>query len=541
MRTNLSGILHQPFYAWLVGIYPILHLYSENLGLVKDGEFLASVNFMLFATTIGFAVANAIIRNRHKSAIVLSVLSLVFSLSGHVYGLVFQEMSIVLWTTLVTFTLIAILAKLIRKDCRDFCAQVTPVFNLILLVPTLLMIAQTATRLNSISTLDLSILTSDAAQETQPQVPKTCDSPTRPDIYYIIPDGYPSDAWLRDEMNFDNSQFTRALEDRGFAIAPHAQCNYAATLHSLASILNMQHYGSNPSPWQDLAYLRLLIANSEVARQLKQLGYTYIQLQSGYLFPSPVADINRDFAPSGPIEIGFDPADISTKVFAKPTTGWEFSKISHSYKQSFVALYLDTTILRVFANHLNKLLFRDEYTPYGVFAPARFLDTVDDIANIVAMPEATFAVIHLIKPHGPVSFNEHGDTIGTISRPSHREFFAEFTFTNSKFLEMIDTILEGSRHEPIIIFQADHGSTYGIVGTKDDKLTHFDVYAAYYLPDPKEIRFHRPFTLINTFPLVLNAVFDMDLELQEDRLIEVLGGYGDPFKLRNVTKSFSHN
>ena len=45
--------------------------------------------------------------------------------------------------------------------------------------------------------------------------------------------------------------------------------------------------------------------------------------------------------------------------------------------------------------------------------------------------------------------------------PSHEEYFAEFAFTNAKFLEMIDTILQGSDHEPIIIFQADHSTSYG--------------------------------------------------------------------------------
>ena len=29
------------------------------------------------------------------------------------------------------------------------------------------------------------------------------DSASRPDIYYIIPDSYPSDAWLKEVMDFD--------------------------------------------------------------------------------------------------------------------------------------------------------------------------------------------------------------------------------------------------------------------------------------------------------------------------------------------------
>ena len=78
-------------------------------------------------------------------------------------------------------------------------------------------------------------------------------------------------------------------------MARHAQSNYGVTLHSLATILNMTYFNSNPSPFSDLDYLRMSIADSVVARHFKQLGYTYINLLSGYLFPSPIADINRDF------------------------------------------------------------------------------------------------------------------------------------------------------------------------------------------------------------------------------------------------------
>lgn len=44
------------------------------------------------------------------------------------------------------------------------------------------------------------------------------DSESRPDIYYIIPDAYPSDIWRRETMSYDNDRFTQALKDRGFVI-----------------------------------------------------------------------------------------------------------------------------------------------------------------------------------------------------------------------------------------------------------------------------------------------------------------------------------
>ena len=336
----------------------------------------------------------------------------------------------------------------------------------------------------------------------------------RPDIYYIIPDAYPSDAWLQEAMNYDNSEFTRALEDRGFVVARHAQSNYGATLHSLASILNMRYYDSNPTQLQDLDYLRLSVADNEVARQLQQLGYTYIQFLSGFLLPSSIADINRDFTPSGTVEIEVDQSDVATAVLKINAAQTETTKLlvdrRSSYKQSFLSLYLDTTLLRIVKSQLDKLLNRNELMPYHVNAAERFLDTIENIESIAALPEATFTIVHLIKPHKPTVFTEQGEIIRRILEPGPEEWLGELRFINSKFLEMIDAILVNSANQAVIMFQADHGSTYGNPKTKDDRLVHFDAYAAYYLPEAFSTAPPKPYTLINSFPFMLNAVFDLD-------------------------------
>ena len=239
-----------------------------------------------------------------------------------------------------------------------------------------------------------------------------------------------------------------------------------------------------------------------MARQLKELGYSYIQLLSGFLIPSPIADINRDYTPRGPIDIKVQHGDVSSAIVYDPQGE---SLLHHDrrrfYKQPFISLYIDTTLLRPFGPLLTRMLY-DQSKRYGLFAPERFLQTIENVRSIVAMPEATFTLIHLLKPHRPTVFNERGEIIRKINEPNHQEYFAEFTFTNSKFLQLVDNILDGSTNQPIIIFQADHGSTYGEVRTRDRRSTHFDTYAAYYLPDTFSIDWPEPYTLINAFPLI---------------------------------------
>ena len=543
MLDKLGSALKQPFYVWLLGIYPILHLYSENLELVKDREVITACAGMLAATSLAYLVSNRIIRSRHKIAFMLSICSLVFSLSGHVYVLVFMPRSLFLWSLFWLIALAILLVILRRRASSQVLERITPALNLILLallaIPGTKIVSSYVSK--SISAQPISVFADSATR--QDANPKVQDSSTHPDIYYIIPDGYPSDGWLQEAMNYDNSAFTNALEERGFIVVEHAQCNYALTLLSLASILNMQYFGSNPTPYTDLDYLRISIADNAVARLLQELGYTYIQFLSGYLLPSPIADINREFTPQGSLEItiGRDMLPISKLENRQLPERRVVNDLSHFYKRSFLSLYVDTTYFRILASQLKKLNYRDESAPYDLFAPERFLATIDEVKSIASMPEATFAIVHLLKPHGPVVFNDKGEIRDATPFPNHEEYFSEFSFTNRKFLEMIDSILESSKHPPVIIFQADHGSTYGETWKPERRLTHFDTYAAYYLPDPYSVSVPEPYTLINTFPLILNEVIGTDYRMEENRLFELQVGYREPFEQQDVSEEFAHS
>ena len=259
MLAKISRVLNQPFYFWLVAVYPILYLYSENLGLVIEHEVLASLAAMIAVTTLAFLIANKLLRNRHKSAFMLSLCSLVFSLSGHAYLLLFIPKSLFVWTLMLLIALAILLVKLWRSDSREVFERATPVLNLILLALLALPISVIASSIVSKSIYLQPISAYSTNTTAQDPSPKVTDSSIHPDIYYIIPDGYPSDPWLLDAMNYDNSEFTEALEERGFTVVKHAQSNYGATLVSLASILNMQYFDSNPSPYSDLDYLRLSV------------------------------------------------------------------------------------------------------------------------------------------------------------------------------------------------------------------------------------------------------------------------------------------
>ncbi len=343
-------------------------------------------------------------------------------------------------------------------------------------------------------------------------------------------------------MNYDNSEFTEALQDRGFVVAAHAQSNYGSSLLSLASVLNMRYFEDNPSNFSGYDYLRLSIAASKVARKLQSLGYTYVQFVSVIFSPSPIADINRDFTPSGPIDIRKEDTNLGAKaLYGLRESGTDVWEVDFYFRQPFISTYIDTTALRILRSQLEKIRWGPELPPYEANAPERFLASIDELETIAAMPEATFTIVHLLKPHHPVNFNEKGEIIEWNYAPSHDEFFAEFRFINSRFLKMIDMLLQVSQEQPVIIFQADHGGTYGRSSNANQRLTHFDVYAAYLLPDAQAIDIPSSYSLVNSFPLILNEIFDTDYAPKDDRLIEVPFGWTVPFQQQDVTEEFARN
>lgn len=517
-RTRQSLYRDLPLYPWFVGIIPIIHLYTNNLGLVIDQEVFLCLILALLGTTIAFFAINQFVEDRHRTGFILAVSSIAFSLSGHVYVLVFIPKSLGIWTLMVLSALMCVffLSRRIRSNLAF--RHMTPVFNLVMFCLLLLQVFTLAVRIERISRY-VGISEAYTAKYKAPRVTeKVDDSPARPDIYYFIPDSYPSDMWLEMTLDYDNSEFTDSLRDRGFVIVDQAQSNYDLTYLSLASTLNMQYYEGNQSPFSDLDFLRLEISNSLVARQLLQSGYTYIQFLSGFWAPSALADINRDFTSRGPVDVIVSEQDVSEAVYRGDTDGnFQYAGIDRSYRDPFVPLYIDTTILRLVGSQLEKILNRGDNAPLPKWGPRRFLATTDAAKEIAAMPEATFALVHFIKPHLPTVFDENGDFVDRNYSPTREEFLAEFRFLNSRFLRMIDDILETSVHPPIIVFQADHGIKHVGDSTSDDRPLGFDTYAAYHLPDAHSIGFPDDYTLINTFPLILNEVLGTTYEIQENR------------------------
>ncbi|MBN1312967.1 MAG: hypothetical protein JXB30_16265 [Anaerolineae bacterium] len=488
-------------YPWLLTLYPIIYLYSINLGLVREDDIIEVVLTTAALTTAAVFMGYFLTRDLHKAGAITGMITLVVLTYGHLYNTL--ESSRLAQTLLLpAMGILALIAVVMILRSKGLWQQLTLYLNVIFAVLLFMPLLKVIQFHTDPSPADITAQVNPL--ERVVKTPKVTNSPDRPDIYYIILDAYSSNSLWMQDYGYDNSPFTAALEERGFFVAYDSEANYGATMLSMSSSLNMRYItpddrnNFDPEKMTEHLYLRSLIANNEVADELKPLGYSYIYIMSGFLVPSAMADVNVAFYPDG----------------AEYFSGDEFNageggaNISWTYKQPFWPFFLKTTMLRSVASHFDT---QKSGEPYPIFAPEVFHATLDELERISEMEEATFTLAHIVKPHWPIQFDREGNLLGfevENNDPRRAEyFFNELTYLNSRVLDLVDNILAASDVPPIIIIQGDHGSDLGHE-SGPYCLYDFEILNAFYLPHGENIDgLHTAIQPVNSFRMIFNNYF----------------------------------
>ena len=514
-------------FPWLFSIYPILFLYSQNTGLVFDEEVLQAVAIILPVVGLLFLILRWVIKDAHTSGLIVAGMLMPIFSYGHFINLLemrngpISYVLLKLMPTLLWPLLLAYLGLLVFGAIRIGKSKRRNTTRMYLNLMALVLISLPAFQIASYYVRTFAT-TEDAAvftETSRPEVEIVKNSIEYRDIYYVILDAYSSNAQLQRNYGFDNSEFTKALEARGFFVAYESRSNYGVTLPSLASSLNMRYLDERDQAAADdsKTYLRRLIADNAVAEQLQARGYMYNYMLSGFALPSATADVNIDFFPDGPHY--FDGA-----AFLGENNGSWF------YKQSFWKLLLETTLFRSITT------LRDEFyadRPIDLYAAKRALAIFDEAESIAEMEEATFTFVHIVKPHEPIVFDREGNVVSDTRGAN--AYFDQLHFINMRTLEMIDNIIANSSVPPILIIQADHGSDLGHGFREDGRATYFEILNAYYFPDGGDQELSATITPVNSFRTLLNFYFDAGYEYLDDRHYTMPLGYEDALFLLEVT------
>lgn len=304
----------------------------------------------------------------------------------------------------------------------------------------------------------------------------------KPDIYYIILDGYLRHDVMNEYWEFDNSGFIKFLTNRGFYVAPKSRSNYPNTGFSLASSLNMEYLpidlGFDTAHQVNNIPFIEAVGGNRVVKFLKSIGYRYVHLSDD------AADSKKS-----------DHADIVIT--------------NRNYISSFSQYLLSKTIFKNLKFHsLDAVQAKRNNILYGF----------NKLEEIPKMDGPTFTFAHFLMPHEPQAFDRNGD-IPVEGGNDVEKYFDEVLYANKKIRYLVNHILENSETPPIILIQGDHG--YLVTASNrpnaDQAKKSYSNLNSYYLPGKGKEKLYETITPVNSFRLIFDHYFGTQFGLLEDK------------------------
>ncbi|HLK17001.1 MAG TPA: hypothetical protein VKT78_19505, partial [Fimbriimonadaceae bacterium] len=266
----------QVVYPPLAAAFPVLAVFSANLSICPLHDLWAPLAISIGTGAVVWLAAWLIWRNPKRGAASATAIIAACFLYGVVDGYCFRNLlpTLPIWSAATV--LFAALAGWQWRWHR--LLNVVSVFLILSSVGSIL--------------FGYARIARDLARVAPSNAGGATGADTRPDIFYIILDGYGRSDQLRRVMGYDNSAFLDGLRQRGFYVASGSHSNYVQTELSLASSLNFDLI-QNLLPQQakdsyDRTPLDELTNHNAVARYLKSIGYETITITTG--FPSLTFD-----------------------------------------------------------------------------------------------------------------------------------------------------------------------------------------------------------------------------------------------------------
>lgn len=485
--------LHPVLFAW----YPVLFLWGINVNIVPWQEGLR----LCVATTVVALVVQAIcttmMRDGAAGAALASLVVMIILTYGRVYaavlGVTISGMRVGRHLVLLTVIVVAVVAaaRYLRRP-RKSLAMATSALN----VMAIALVALAAGPLLPQVFEHGKSTASDRREARSDAVA----SQVRPDIYYIIADGYGAASVLKSLYGFSNEPFVQALRDRDFFVAEESNSNYVTTVLSLTSSLNMDYV---------VPPLSRFAPSAPTAPDREQ------QFQS--------ATVSQFLRRRGYVVLNIKPMD-------------RFS----GEKQWLMGQSLPTLKWNSLFTELLRSSILTELTTLLVPRDIRhnFLGTVDELVAVRDRPGPKFVFAHLLPPHPPFVFTSTG---GLVDPPSESwsdraSYVQQLQFVNETLLAVVDTLLAGPGVDPIIIIQGDHGPASEGGSWAEPSLAlireRLPILNAYHVAGGR-CPFYQSVTPVNSFRIIFNCRFNAHFTLLPDS--SFFSSYDRQYQFRNVT------
>jgi len=474
-----------PWYPIAISAYPVLALLAANMGQVRPDAVVRPLLISILSGGLLFLIVWLFLRRAHKAAFLTALWLGLFFSYGHIhiyFAEKYPDSNFTVWLAAGWIALFILTLLWVTRPKLTFASAAAPL-NMVALALLVMPVWQISSESQPRTVHALALAKAPVQTDlVRPDYP--------PDVYLFVLDSYTRADLLQQAYGFDNGEFLRGLEARGFFVAECSQSNYVRTEISLGSSLNMQYLPELSEKFSpDSTSRRLLweaLKHNAVRYNFESMGYETVTFETGFEWLN-LSDADHYLSPP-PISSGMT---------------------------EFEGLLLRTTLAR----HAEDWGWVDPDQLLGVVFRDRFNYAFDSIADIARNPRPTFSYIHLISPHPPFVF----DADGSPTHPAdfwneqrlypgnlyQKGYVNQVQFLNKKMLQAVDTILGESQVPPIIIIQGDHGPW---LQPREKRMW---ILAAMYFPSHKD-KLYSNITPVNFFRLVFNIYFGGKYDMLQD-------------------------
>lgn len=348
------------------------------------------------------------------------------------------------------------------------------------------------------------------ASATREQAPSVAVAEERPDIYFILLDGYARADVLGQHYGFDNKPFLDGLQRRGFQVSAASDSNYNWTFLSLASALNMDYVqnlmGDALDPrGTDREDAYRLLRDNRAASFLQARGYRYIHLQStwGGTGSNPYAD---EFLPCG----------------------------GGPFRDDFLLAIAEASWLRALGSRA------------AMDLADCHLRNFETLIALARKPGPKLVLAHFVPPHHPYLFDRDGRVLRNARLSNQFEFqkqlweqrdsyVDQLIFMNSRIEQLLDHLIADSARDPIILLQSDHGPNLrrGLPTAEHYRIRLANLNAVLLPGAPMDLMPENA-TSVNLFRIIFNHYFDARLPLLPNR--HFVSPFQEPFNFKEVSR-----
>ncbi len=496
--TAMRKILDNPlFFPFLLGLYFPLSIISQNLREIDLRTIPRSLLAVALIVFVLFFLLRLALKSWQKSALLTALLVFGFFLYGLAYSLFKQP--IVLGGLLGRHRILLPFFLLLMAACAWLIICSKSSFTSIIVLLNLLGISLCLMTLFSFASFWLGqkplAVSPSMTSQTSPAT-QLADQPL-PDVYFIILDAYDRQDYLVKNFSFDNSAFIGELRRMGFFFADCSRPNYAHTILSLSSTLNMQYVQDfDPAHLNDFGLTDKLV-HSRVRKLLESRGYHTVTF----------ANVHWDFSDA---DVFLDFPNPFFSPFLQPIEGMLL-------EQSMLRALTDLspTLRNLMANFLNSPV-RNHYQQQ--------LSIIDRLPEAMQVASPKFVFVHIEKPHGPFVFDPDGNLLqedayyrdafySAISREYFEKGYTQqIEFLNKRMLLFLADLLKNSKTPPIVLLAGDHG-----LGEEKDLGSRLNNLLAVYFPDQDYSLLNQNITPVNIFRAAFSQYLGEQLPLLPDR------------------------